>query len=101
MPKFVCSCGNDTFRCNAEVHGYVDAEVRTTKDGELEKTYVATNGEFTESLYGPFICMECDAEYDDIPPEGWAGWEPEEMRLTPAQRIARGELPLIPNIEAR
>lgn len=101
MPKFVCRCRNDTFRCKACVAGYVDAEVRTAEDEGFEEILVETDDAEAESFAGPFVCTKCGAEYDVIPPEGWTGWEPSELRLTSAQRIALGETPLIPDAAAR
>lgn len=71
--RFVCRCGGDLFRCHAETAGYVDAEVRTAEGDRLDCVYLDRGESSLECYVGPFICMECGREYDQIPPEGWNG----------------------------
>ena len=100
-PRFVCVCGGDVFRCHAEVADYVDAEVRTADGDRLDVVYLDRGAMIVESYVGPFACMECDREYDQIPPEGWNGWAPADMRPTPRRRVASGERPLLAELDSR
>ncbi len=97
--RFVCCCGGDLFRCHAEVAGHVDAEVRTAEGyrygDRLDCVYLDRWALSLECYVGPFTCMECGREYDQIPPEGWNGWAPADLRPTPRRRVASGELPLL------
>lgn len=83
------------FRCHAEVAGYVDAEVRTAEGDRLDGIYLDRGEMIVESYGGPFACMECGLEYDQIPPEGWNGWAPADLRPSPRRRVASGECPLL------
>ena len=71
--RFVCRCGGDLFRCHAETAGYVDAEVRTAEGDRLDCVYLDRGESSLECYVGPFTCVECGREYDQIPPEGWNG----------------------------
>ena len=96
---FTCRCGCDKFDCRAEVSGFVGATVFVDDSGELEVYDHEDNGALSfDDFEGPFVCSECGAKYDEIPPDGWTGWDPSEMRLSPKQRLAKGERMLSPEM---
>lgn len=100
VPRFVCLCGSDRFRCTAVVSGTAEAVVQTMEDGGLDEVELdAFGAELEPEDYdGPFTCDSCGRQYDALPPEGWTGWDASNTTLTPRERRKLGEQPLLPGL---
>ena len=62
--RVVCKCGNDRFR--ATMHSVIAVEVYVEDDCLLHD--INSEEGLSNDYYGPYICTECNREYEDLEP---------------------------------